>query len=273
MGLLLSRYLTLELTRACNYTCPYCAASAGKPLRNELTKEEIFGLLARVKPDYLAITGGEPLLRKDLFEIIDFGNRFGRVRLNTNGSLITPAAAEKLNAHEILISVDGLPEKNAALRGENNFDHILKALDNLEAAGKLNRVRLCITASKENLDEIVEIINYFSPRVRRFGIGKLAPMGRAGKDKMLSRREAAGLYFRLLPLRLKNSIYFYYEFGGFLRVVPRDLTILADGSIVPCCLVRKPVGNVRTTKRLPWLSRFCLLFLSGCADCKRLRPG
>lgn len=273
MGLLLSRYLTLELTRACNYACPYCAASSGKPLRNELTKEEIFGLLEKVKPDYLAITGGEPLLREDLFEIIDFGNRFGRVRLNTNGSLITKSAAEKLNAYEILISVDGLPEKNAALRGENNFKHVLAALDNLEAAGKLNRVRLCITASKENLDGIGEIVKYFSPRVRKFGIGKLAPMGRAGKDKMLSRREAAGLYFRLLPWRLKNSIFFYHEFGGFLRVVPRDLTVLADGSIVPCCLVRKSAGNIRTAERLPWLSKFCLLFLSGCADCKRLRPG
>lgn len=273
MGLFLSRYLTLELTRACNYACPYCAASAGKPLRNELTKEEIFALLVKVKPDYLAITGGEPLLREDLFEIIDFGNRFGRVRLNTNGSLITKSAAEKLNAYEILISVDGLPEKNAALRGENNFKHVLAALDNLEAAGKLNRVRLCITASKENLDGIGEIVKYFSPRVRRFGIGKLAPMGMADEGKMLSRREAAGLYFRLLPLRLKNSISFYYEFGGFLRVVPRDLVVLADGGIVPCCLMRKPISNIRTAKRLPWLSRFCLLFLSGCADCKRIRHG
>ena len=272
MGLLLSRYLTLELTRACNYACPHCAVAAGKPLRDELTKEEIFGLIEKVKPDYLAITGGEPLFRKDLFEIIDFAGRFGRVRLNTNGSLLTESAAARLNAYEILISVDGLPETNAALRGGKNFSHILKALDNLEAAGKLNRVRLCITASRENLGEVPEIIKYFSPRVRRFGIGKLAPVGRAGKDKMLSRREAAGLYFRLLPFRLRNSIHFYHEFGGFFRAVPRDLTVLADGSIVPCCLLRTPVGNIRTAKRLPWLSKFCFLFLSGCADCKRLRP-
>lgn len=272
MGLLLSKYLILELTRACNYACPHCAVSAGEPLQNELTKDEIFGLLRRVRPDYLAITGGEPLLREDLFEIIDFANKFGRVRLNTNASLISKSAAAKLNAAEILISVDGLPEKNAALRGEDNFKHILAALDNLEAAGKLNRVRLCVTASKDNLEEIGKLIKYFSPRVRRFGIGKLAPIGLAGREKMLSRREAAWLYFGLLPLRLKNSIRFYAEFGGFLRVIANDLTVLADGTIVPCCLVRKPLGNIRTEKRLPWFSKFCLLFLSGCADCRHLRP-
>lgn len=272
MGLLLSRYLILELTRACNYGCPYCAAGAGEPLGNELGKEEIFGLLAKVRPDHFAITGGEPLLREDVFEIIDFANRFGRVRLNTNGSLLTESAARRLNAAEVLISVDGLPEKNAALRGEENFKHVLAALDSMEAAGKLNRVRLCITASKDNLEEVGKIIRYFSPRVRKFGIGKLAPIGRAGKDRMLSRREAAGLYFRLLPLRLKNSISFYFEFGGFLRAVPRDLTVLADGTIVPCCLLRTPLGNIRTAKTLPSFSKFCLLFLSGCADCRRLGP-
>lgn len=266
MHLILPRYLALEVTRACNYTCGHCGVDAGRPLPGELSREEIFGLLDKVRPDYTAITGGEPLLRGDIFEILDRAASHGVVRLNTNGSLIDAAAARRMSASQILISLDAMPGGNT-MRGGDNYAHVESALKHLEAAGKLRRVVLCITVSEDNADEPERIIRHFSPRVRNFGLLRLSPIGRADGKKVLSRLGAAKLYARLLPYRLKNSIFFFYEFGAFLRLATNDLTVMADGSLIPCCLVRRPFANIRTAKRLPWLPKTCLLFCSGCADC------
>lgn len=271
MGVILPRYLALEVTRACNYGCPHCGVDAGTALDKELSREEIFSLIGRAKPDYLAITGGEPLLREDIFDIINYGRRFGVVRLNTNGSLLDRNAAEKLNANQVFISLDALPGGRSAPRGAENFAHVTAALDSLEAAGKLRRAMICMTVSKDNPEEPERIIRHFSPRIRNFGISRLAPIGRAGADRVLSRLETARLYARLQTLRLKNFIFFSYEFGAFLKLATSDLTVLADGSLVPCCIYRKPFGNIRTAKRLPWFPRTCLLFMSGCPECRYLR--
>lgn len=262
--------LAIEITRACNYHCKYCGVNAGNSLKNELSTKEIFDLIEKTKPKHLHITGGEPLLRKDVFEIIDHGKKYGRVYLRTNGSLITKKVAEKINADGINISIDGLPGKNASLRDKNNFKQVLRVLNNLESAGRLSRVRICITVSKENLEEVDKVVRYFSPRIRKFGIGKLAPIGRAKKEMKASRLDALKVYMKLFPLQFKNHILFYAEFGGFFKIIFNELTVLSDGSIIPCCLVRKPIGNIRTIKRLPRFPMICPLFFSGCAECKRI---
>ena len=97
------RLLFIEMTELCNEHCRHCGSHCGD-YREErrLSGEEIKGFLDQVKADFdlseiqLCITGGEPLLREDFFEIMAHANRLGfSWGMTTNGTLITENAAKK----------------------------------------------------------------------------------------------------------------------------------------------------------------------------------
>ncbi len=90
-----------EITRSCNLFCAHCRASANYgPYEGELSLEECYRLIDQIlevgKP-ILILTGGEPLLRHDVFEIAEYAANQGlRVVLGSNGTLITEEVATRL---------------------------------------------------------------------------------------------------------------------------------------------------------------------------------
>ncbi|MDO9462191.1 MAG: radical SAM protein, partial [Deltaproteobacteria bacterium] len=95
------RLVAWELTRNCNLSCVHCRASATRgPYENELSTEEckkiIDDIAAHAQP-VIIMTGGEPLLRDDVFELARYGTDKGlRMVMATNGTLITPEVARKM---------------------------------------------------------------------------------------------------------------------------------------------------------------------------------
>ena len=154
----------LHVTKACNLNCSYCYFSANKSLPDELTREEfgsLWGDVVTLQHKKIVFTGGEPLLRKDILQLIadlrDADPHHNILRcLNTNGYLITPSLAGDLVGlvDEVRVSLDALAERNDALRGKGSFDAAVRALDYLYSVGcDLDKLRLYL-----NKDVKVEVI-------------------------------------------------------------------------------------------------------------------
>ncbi len=108
------RLIAWEITRSCNLYCAHCRASAlSGPYPDELSTGECFRLIDQIeqvgKP-ILILTGGEPLLQHDIFDIADYGAARGfRVVVGTNGTLVSPEIARRLAAvpvSRISVSID-----------------------------------------------------------------------------------------------------------------------------------------------------------------------
>jgi len=105
------------VTYACNLRCRHCYEAAGAPLPNELTTEEALNLIKELRDvgkPLLFISGGEPLLRNDIYVILEESVKAGmRVILSSNGTLINEDVADKIadtNIHYVTLSIYG-PEE------------------------------------------------------------------------------------------------------------------------------------------------------------------
>jgi len=158
------RLIAWELTNACNLACIHCRASAIKdPTPDELSTEEakhFVDELVEYKP-IIILTGGEPLLRVDVYDIAKYASGHGlRVVLATNGTLLTRDIARKLKEvgiQRISISIDGAgKETHDVFRGEPGaFDAALKGIEILKKEGISFQINTTIT--KRNLDQIPRI--------------------------------------------------------------------------------------------------------------------
>lgn len=155
------RLVAWELTNACNLTCIHCRACAIKePGPDELSTDEakhFVDELMEYKP-IIILTGGEPLLRPDLYEIAQYATDKGfRVVLATNGTLLTPEIVKRLKEvgiQRVSISIDGSSkETHDTFRGEQGaFEGALHGIELLKNEGLPFQINTTIT--KRNLDEI-----------------------------------------------------------------------------------------------------------------------
>lgn len=148
-------------TRTCNLNCRHCYAEAvNTDCEGELSTDEakrFMGTLVAYHVPVLLFSGGEPLMRKDLCELIEYGNRIGlRMVISTNGTLIDRARAgriKELGVSYAGISLDGLKDVNDAFRGvPGAFDLAMKGFRNCLDAGQKTGLRL--TLSKTTFKEL-----------------------------------------------------------------------------------------------------------------------
>lgn len=159
------RLVAWEITRNCNLACIHCRASATNgPYEGELDTSTALRLLdeiAEVGSPIIILTGGEPLLRKDIFEIARHGTQSGlRMVMAPNGTLITEAIAEKMKEsgiQRISISIDGATkESHDAFRGvAGALEGALRGIDLAKQAGIEFQINTTITHA--NLDQITQI--------------------------------------------------------------------------------------------------------------------
>ena len=144
--------LFLEVTLRCNAKCEHCGSSCGGIIpKDEISAEQLKKTLLEIHEKYgapnvfLTVTGGEPLMRKDLFDIMKYAVSLGfRWGMTTNGMLIDEEVIEKMrdtNFESISISLDGLKETHESFRKvPGSFKKIMKAiklLQNLETLKSL----------------------------------------------------------------------------------------------------------------------------------------
>ena len=152
----LPHILAWELTKACNLSCIHCRASAtDKPCSDELTTDEGFALLKDLSKGgtrLVILSGGEALVREDVFEIAAYGTSLGlRMTLATNGSLVTPEVAGKMKESGIIrvsVSLDGVTSDiHDTFRGlPGAFEMALEGMRILVAEGVPAQVNTTVAA-------------------------------------------------------------------------------------------------------------------------------
>ncbi|MBP2626250.1 MAG: putative heme d1 biosynthesis protein, NirJ1 [Firmicutes bacterium] len=153
-----------NITRTCNLKCVHCYSdSDGKKYDGELTTAEAKKFIddcADFKVPVLLLSGGEPLIRPDVFELVEYASRHGiRATFSTNGTLINKEIAKDikaLNVGYVGISLDGLGEANDKFRGQPGaFDKALQGIRNCLEIGQ--RVGLRFTINRYNFHDLEDI--------------------------------------------------------------------------------------------------------------------
>ncbi|KXA99665.1 hypothetical protein AKJ40_02640 [candidate division MSBL1 archaeon SCGC-AAA259M10] len=152
-----------NFTNACNLNCKHCYQSADKPTPDELsTKETLDAVdeMADAGLAYVAMSGGEPLMRDDFFEVAErISERDMGFSLATNGTLLTEERVKKLeelNCLYIQVSIDGRPETHNDFRGTSAFERTMEGVRN--AVDSDVTVGLAMTATKDNLEDVDWVI-------------------------------------------------------------------------------------------------------------------
>ncbi|MCC7573821.1 MAG: radical SAM protein [Candidatus Methanofastidiosum sp.] len=161
--------VVFNLTRRCNSICPMCSIwKTPSKLKEELTLEEIESIFKDLKSygaKHVFIQGGEPLLRKDILQIIETLINIGlNPTLITNGLLLNEEIASKIAKLKcnVSISLDSLDEKKyKKIRG---VDKLPLLLNNIEQCGKIKNKKgmwhIISTISKINYDEVIALFNF-----------------------------------------------------------------------------------------------------------------
>jgi radical SAM protein with 4Fe4S-binding SPASM domain len=174
-------------TRQCNLHCVHCySKSENKHYSNELTTDQAKNFVKDIADfgvPVLLFSGGEPLLRKDIFEIAQLASDSGiRPVLSTNGTLITETTAQKLKKagfSYVGVSLDGIGKTNDKFRGaEGAFDLAIKGIRNCFKAEVKPGLRFTVT--KHNYKDVPEIFNFIeTEKIPRVCFYHLAYVGRA----------------------------------------------------------------------------------------------
>jgi radical SAM protein with 4Fe4S-binding SPASM domain len=302
-------FVQFHLTERCNLLCRHCYQSAAV---SEMTYEEVCGAMTEVKKTVhgwavdhdidvspsLHFTGGEPLVRQDLFAVLDYASGCGfSISLMTNGTLIDEAAARRIGearVTDVQVSLDGTQEAHDSLRGRGAYGRALDGVRHLVAAGV--EANLNVTVTRRNMRQTGELVRV-AEELGAGGIAfsRLVPSGR-GKglmDEALTRAETGRFYDELRLHRESSKIAVASRdplaaIGDIEVEVPQTelpvggcaagifgVTITADGTIMPCRRMDLPIGNIRNNSlRELWVESPVLVALRsresyhhGCESC------
>ena len=243
--------LTWELTYACNLACVHCLSSSGRRDPRELTTGEakaVIDELERMQVFYVNAGGGEPTVRRDFWELVDYAveHRVG-VKFSTNGSRITSTVAARIASTDyvdVQVSLDGATAVvNDRVRGPGSYATAIGAMENLAGAG-FEGFKLSVVVTRENvsqLDAFKELADGFGAQLR---LTRLRPSGRGAEvwDRLHpTASQQRELYEWLLnhgdSVLTGDS---FFHLGGYGASLP-GLNLCGAGRVV--CLI-DPIGNV-----------------------------
>jgi len=159
--------LQISLTYRCNLRCRMCTLAGLLPKEDELSTQQIFRIVDEAKAygiKTVLLTGGEPFLREDIFEICGYIYHQGlRSVITTNGAIINDSLIKQIKflkkAH-IHFSIDGLEKTHDYFRGQGVFNKAIRAIKVLEkenAAVKNISLGIACTVMDENVEELYSI--------------------------------------------------------------------------------------------------------------------
>lgn len=153
-----------EVTLRCNARCPFCDYWKTDPATRSRELASFADIARRFNPMLVTFTGGEPLLRRDLEDLVagvSAAIRVKYVTLITHGAMLTPERAQSLweaGVHQFNISLDYLDERHDRARGIPGLvDRIFRTLPELRARG-IDNVRFNTVIKDDNLDQIMPIV-------------------------------------------------------------------------------------------------------------------
>lgn len=299
-----------ETTLRCNAKCKHCGSRAGEDcnFKDELTTEEIENALQSIANKYdaskilLNITGGEPLVRKDLFEVMKFARNLGyHWGMTTNGILINDDIIEKMKKtgmSTISISLDGLEKSHDEFRGtKGSFMKIIDNIKKLKKANFLKQLQVTTVVNKSNINELEKMNSIISElQIDTWRIVNMDPIGRAEDNAQLAldTEDYKYLFEFIKEKRKKEKFNVTYGCSHFLGMKYENevrgnsffcvagfttASILHNGDIYVCPNVerRKELiqGNVKDNdfvdvweKGFKWFRDLNKLSCSECRNCK-----
>ncbi|MCI8371889.1 MAG: radical SAM protein [Lachnospiraceae bacterium] len=260
--------VTLDITNRCNMRCSHCFNRSGDStvynFDNELTKEELIDVvqqIAELMPTQCCICGGEPLLNRNVFEVIRILSEKGiMVNMVSNGLLLTKEVAQNLkNAgiSNVQISVDGLGYQHDLFRNmDGAFDKAILAIENLKNANIETLVSCCPNQLNfRTIHTYIEFMIQLSCKTIR--MMPLLPLGRGNKnfDRLLMNSKETFWFVQQVNNEQSRHPNINIEWGDPLehiflvlfnkRKYPIILGIMSNGNINVTPYLPIVVGNIR----------------------------
>ncbi|MDD7515898.1 radical SAM/SPASM domain-containing protein [Ruminococcus flavefaciens] len=254
-----------HITHRCNLRCSHCYQ---EEFGSELSFNELEKLFYQYMDfcdnnsfrGHINFTGGEPLLSEHLFPLLELCNKndvtFG---LLSNGTLIDDKIAEKLQLFNglsfVQVSIDGTEKTHDSVRGNGNFKKAISGLQLLKKHGI--QTMAAFTCHKRNYTELKDVIRIIRKnKIDRFWADRLVPIGGSCEDalsneeyrsiiKLLTKEHGRKCLFSNTDVHLNRSLQFleggncYYQCAAGKTL----LTLLADGTLLPCRRLPVPIGN------------------------------
>lgn len=272
MGSYVPKLISWNLTLRCNLRCAHCYIDAReKASKKELSTDEgklLIDQIAEVSRPIIVLSGGEPLLRDDVFELARYGTERGlRMSMGTNGTLITDQTARKLKSagiKKVAISLDSsTPERHDEFRGVKGSWR--RAIKGIEACKRNNiDVQINTTITQQNCDDVEDMILLAEKLgASAFHPFFLVPTGRGRKiedispvmyEKMIRdvlkkgtkynlnvRPTCAPQFMRIaeqMGLELKHQVRGCIAGLSYCRIYP-------TGEVTPCPYLPIKLGNIR----------------------------
>ncbi len=267
--------VTIDVTSKCNLNCKHCRVNE---IDYDMTLDEIktmFLKLKPFKPRAVFISGGEPLMRNDIVDIVKESKKLAPVTiLNTNSLLLTEELLKQLieaNLDYIQVSLDGIEEIHDYIRGKNTYK---MAIDKMKLINKYSdKIKLHINCvvSKINLDTMIEfaeqILDIEKINVQIFGFKRFIPSNVLKNTSALGKEGLKQLYDNLSYLQEKykdktviasdmpmKNIYKEQEVKKIMNKYDlkcagcsagvNGISIRNDGTVTPCTLLYIDCGNI-----------------------------
>ena len=202
-----------DINNECNLNCKHCRVSE-KNDNEKLSLKEAKSLLSELwynGTTMLNLSGGEPFLRSDIFEILDFAQKFEDIVITTNGTLLNEEKCKKLSTYnniKLSISLDGLEETHDKFRRKKGA--FRKVIDTLPILNKYKiRYAIKYTLSKETAKDAVELLNLVAKNgATEFNVRRVIVAGNAKEDMVLSNEEYTNIIRNLIQNCRKLGVKF-----------------------------------------------------------------
>lgn len=283
------RHLFLELTLRCNEKCIHCGSSCGDVSSDELSLEQYMTFLDQLKTDMgtankmLCITGGEPLLRKDFFDIMFHAYSRGfSWGMTSNATLIDENVAHELlkcGMKTISVSIDGLEDTHDAFRRTpNGYKLAMKGIENLLKIDAFKHIQVTTVVTHQNIHQLNELYYIFNKmNIDSWRVINIEPIGRAKQhpELLLTNDDYVNLFEFIRNKRISGEPVTYgcsHYLGLEYEREVRDwyflctaglytASIMANGDITACLdIERRPEfiqGNIlRDNFKDVWENKF-----------------
>ena len=243
--------LTWEITYACNLQCVHCLSSSGTRDPRELSTEQAKAVLDELRDlqvFYINIGGGEPMIRKDFFEILEHAetNNIG-VKFSTNGTYVTAENARRLaamNYLDIQISLDGVDAAtNDAVRGTGSYATAIAAMNHLRDAN-FGQFKISVVVTRHNVDQLDAFKALADSYGAQLRITRLRPSGRGADtwDELHPTQQQQRQIYDWLIKHGDNVLTgdSFFHLNAFGESLP-GLNLCGAGRVV--CLI-DPIGDV-----------------------------
>lgn len=178
--ILLPKEISIEITNKCNLNCKHCCIDANSRT-DEMSTDEIYRSIRKIakwNPDNVSISGGEPLVRRDIKEILIYLRKVynGKITLSTNGLLIDKENIETLKkcVDYFEISLDGVDESSCSkIRGEGVFEKVVETVHFLKENGcgeislsnNICDIELLTSRGSLRFEYVYDILSYLESRL------------------------------------------------------------------------------------------------------------